>query len=595
MRIKKIKFNNHNILGNLELDFTNKDNEAEDIIFLAGENGTGKTTIVDNIFDFISANYINNGQYGISYTLELNEDDIRYIKGKFSTIFKLTNEEKIAEITIESFSGINKFKVLLNGKSQEMFGNPMRNYEINKICKCIYTIAEINFTESKINSVTSMELDEDKNSEKQASNMSHRITQLLVDIKATDDADLADWVNNNPGKIPPEEIKEKRIKRFKNAFKYMFEEDLCFDCIKNFEGHKEIYFRRKDKLISINQLSSGEKQIVYRGAFILKNVSNLINAIILIDEPELSLHPMWQQKIIEYFRRMCIDDNGKQVCQIIVTTHSPFILHNKERKNDKVIILKRDDDGNIYQPENKEFYKCDSIGIIEEAFSLNNYLDEIRSIGNKTIIITEGKTDNKHLKIAMKRLGIENLDISFMEIPDQWGDSKLEALLQDLKLISRQNKIIGIFDRDKEEILRDDKLYDKEFVELGNNVYAFAIPIVRDYGEKISIEHYYKREDLKKEDINGRRLFLGEEFIAKSSMSYDKKYYTKISKIQNKVEINGVIDEKVYNMDDVEMINSVVLSKNDFADLVANEEFSKDFDFSEFQKIFDVIEKIIKN
>ena len=62
------------------------------------------------------------------------------------------------------------------------------------------------------------------------------------------------------------------MRRFKNAFSYMFGDDLVFDSIKNENGYKEIYFRRKDKLIPIDQLSSGEKQIVYRGSFILKKL-----------------------------------------------------------------------------------------------------------------------------------------------------------------------------------------------------------------------------------------------------------------------------------------------------------------------------------
>ena len=45
--IKKIKWHNHAILGNLELDFTKPDGTIYDTIVLAGENGTGKTTVLD--------------------------------------------------------------------------------------------------------------------------------------------------------------------------------------------------------------------------------------------------------------------------------------------------------------------------------------------------------------------------------------------------------------------------------------------------------------------------------------------------------------------------------------------------------------------
>ena len=54
--ISKIKWKNHFILGNLELDFTKDDGEIYDTIILAGENGTGKTTILDTISDLIILN-----------------------------------------------------------------------------------------------------------------------------------------------------------------------------------------------------------------------------------------------------------------------------------------------------------------------------------------------------------------------------------------------------------------------------------------------------------------------------------------------------------------------------------------------------------
>lgn len=43
--IRKIKWNDHAIWGNLELDFTKPDGSVYNTIVLAGENGTGKTTM----------------------------------------------------------------------------------------------------------------------------------------------------------------------------------------------------------------------------------------------------------------------------------------------------------------------------------------------------------------------------------------------------------------------------------------------------------------------------------------------------------------------------------------------------------------------
>ena len=98
-----------------------------------------------------------------------------------------------------------------------------------------------------------------------------------------------------------------------------------------------------------------------------------------------------------------------------------------------------------------------------------------------------------------------------------------------------------------------------------------------------------------KEDVNGRRLFLGSEFF-ESGNSKDKKYQTKFSGIQNKVKINGVIDDKVYDAEqDPEQKRNVALSKSDYAQMIYDgSAFAANFDFSHFNQIFPIIRKIIE-
>lgn len=53
MKIRKVKWANHPILGNLELNFINPTtNKSYSTIVLAGENGTGKTTILETLNTF---------------------------------------------------------------------------------------------------------------------------------------------------------------------------------------------------------------------------------------------------------------------------------------------------------------------------------------------------------------------------------------------------------------------------------------------------------------------------------------------------------------------------------------------------------------
>ena len=75
MKIRKVKWANHPILGNLELDFINPaTNKPYSTIVLAGENGTGKTTILETLNTFLSI-----GSFEPFDGIEYEVEDKRYI------------------------------------------------------------------------------------------------------------------------------------------------------------------------------------------------------------------------------------------------------------------------------------------------------------------------------------------------------------------------------------------------------------------------------------------------------------------------------------------------------------------------------------
>lgn len=151
----------------------------------------------------------------------------------------------------------------------------------------------------------------------------------------------------------------------------------------------------------LSNLSSGEKQIVYRGAYLLKDSNSLRGATVLIDEPEISLHPEWQKKIMDYYKRIFTDENGIQTSQIFAVTHSPFIIHNENRYNDKVIILKKDDNGKIYIEDKPSYYDCNSVKVVEDAFNIQDFSTNIIPT-----VYVEGRTDEKYIKKAAEVYGL---------------------------------------------------------------------------------------------------------------------------------------------------------------------------------------------
>lgn len=102
----------------------------------------------------------------------------------------------------------------------QIFNKP----EAKKILKAIYSDAEINYKHSQIQSVTSLDIDRYvTNSVKSTENLSHEITQLLVDIQVLDNQDFHDWAKKNKDKPFDESKSDIRLKRFTNAFNSMFE------------------------------------------------------------------------------------------------------------------------------------------------------------------------------------------------------------------------------------------------------------------------------------------------------------------------------------------------------------------------------------
>jgi len=114
---------------------------------------------------------------------------------------------------------------------------------------------------------------------------------------------------------------EQEIDKKKNIFLDTID-DLFKSTQKKIDREKnEISFIQREKdIISPYQLSSGEKQIlvILLSALIQDNK----HSVMIMDEPEISLHTDWQESLIDNIRKL--NENA----QIIIATHSPSIIIN---------------------------------------------------------------------------------------------------------------------------------------------------------------------------------------------------------------------------------------------------------------------------
>lgn len=367
-KIRKVDFLNHPILGNLSLNFCDANGHAVDTVIFAGENGVGKSTILNALYGLISH--------------KLNfEANIEYELGGQTLNLKFYWKE---------YPGGNRYITIRDDTGKEMIsGTPesLKKYPLHGI----FSDVDINFQSNNLTSVTSLTLDRESGSRRSSNNLPTEIKQLIIDIQALDDADIAYWVKTHPNTSTDSINIHERMPRFTIAFDRMFD-DLKYSRVENIDGHKAILFEKNGKLIQIDALSSGEKQIVYRGCFLLKDANAMNGAFVFIDEPEISLHPKWQMKVMDYYKGIFTDESGHQTSQIFAVTHSPFIIHNENRKNDKVIVLNRDSSGNIVVSDKPEYYKCSSVEAIQDAFEIHDF-----DSGTPTVYL-EGRTDEKYFK-----------------------------------------------------------------------------------------------------------------------------------------------------------------------------------------------------
>ena len=93
-------------------------------------------------------------------------------------------------------------------------------------------------------------------------------------------------------------------------------------------------------------LSSGEEKLLYLFVNIYDYIlsmktSGVTKFTIIVDEPDTLLHPNWQKKILSLVVTFINTFFKDDIFNIIITTHSPFILSDLPKQN--IIFLEKDD------------------------------------------------------------------------------------------------------------------------------------------------------------------------------------------------------------------------------------------------------------
>lgn len=318
MRIKELTIKSDVFPNKFKINF-NLPSNGPSIHYLVGNNGSGKTWILDLIY---------------------------YSFGAIQGTGEQINQTVIEHLEIKCCDGKNySFMSQNHGHSTHLhkIDDPYRqniNIGIIQYLTPDLSLHNYNVTRSSTRNIDQVQLVE------KANNLNEAIPQMFVDLQYQDGIKNTKFLEDNAGrKINIPQDTTSRLSRFISAYNKLIAPKK-FDDVGLIDNSYQVTFTdNKNLKINLNQLSTGEKQIIYNIGFLLKNLQGIKSGIILIDEPELSLHPKLQLKlkdfILEVFKGIDI--------QFIIATHSPYIfgdvkdveeclLINREKSKQKKLI-----------------------------------------------------------------------------------------------------------------------------------------------------------------------------------------------------------------------------------------------------------------
>ena len=383
MKIKNLHIKEFKGLRDISINFE-KNDEPLDLVVLAGSNGSGKTRVLESILKYFQDN-LNYKQNNIEAGIFYEEKEKNCISNFQSFFYEL-----------ECFSYYEA-----NDSLREKHIEIKNKLDI--LPKVIYVPTEINFQKMNVASTTLVQ-------EYKFINIVN--TNLIKDIPSYIATKMISAMLKNKN----EKVGDVQKKVF-NEINEIFENlsiDVKVEDISQDGRNITLFTNSSGDEFDINELSSGEKQLFLRTLAI--KMLNPENSIILIDEPELSLHPKWQQRIVDVYRKI-----GKNN-QIIIATHSPHILGSVRKEN--IMLLDKNEDGKIVIKTGDELY--DSYGqpterILEDIMGLKttrnqeifDKLEKIREMVNEDKYETDDfKKEYRDLK---EILGTMDEDIMLID------------------------------------------------------------------------------------------------------------------------------------------------------------------------------------
>ena len=197
-----------------------------------------------------------------------------------------------------------------------------------------------------------------------------------------------------------------------------------FDLEVKFSGldeYENIYFKNAlGKEIAIENLSTGEKELLEKVFYLF--VANIRDSTVLVDEPEISLHPSWQNRIIRIYKNFANQNNN----QIIIATHSPHIVASTPNESLRILVKK----GNQISVIAPNAY----------GMQVNKALTDIMGVEELRDIEVQQLYDRVKQMILNNEYQSNNFKKDFLKLEEIMSNDRVNFGLLKLELLKRESK-----------------------------------------------------------------------------------------------------------------------------------------------------------
>ncbi|MFA6277320.1 MAG: AAA family ATPase [Pedobacter sp.] len=163
---------------------------------------------------------------------------------------------------------------------------------------------------------------------------------------------------------------------------------------------------KKDRHYGISESSSGEYHFISTIVGLLATITD--KSLILIDEPEISLHPNWQMKYVAFLNKVFKKYNS---AHFIICSHSHFLVSDIKPENSAIISLKKENETTATSISANTF-GWSAEEVLYSVFNVRtvrNYFLE-HDLTNLLGLIGQNSKDKKEIRKLIQR--IEQMPVS---------------------------------------------------------------------------------------------------------------------------------------------------------------------------------------